>query len=849
MSDFNQRKKDALDFLKTQQEIEETIKRQTDSFSSYVDAQKKGLENAKAIKQIKERIKILTAEDTEESRNEAAILEKKVDYLQKYNKELLKTKTLLKAAAKATAKWGLEKLVSGGKNLLEMYNKMDKSARRNAVSIGMSLDRMNQFKTVAAGSAEQLTMLGLSVEAAGEMLGSYNEESGRQLMLSQENVKSIGALAERLGMSHQEVAGMAGQMEAFGLGADDSIKLVSEISDITDKMGVNTQKVMKKVQGNLKLVNKLNFKEGIKGMAKMAAYTEKYKVEMEDIAGLAEKVFRPEGAIDAAANLQVLGGGLAKLGDPFTIMYQARNAPEELAKSIVKSTNAVAQFNKKTGEFEVSAMDMDRFREASEATGISMEKMVEIAKTNAKVNMFEGMIGSGVGKEEKEFLTSVAQMRDGKGMIFDKGQWKPLSEFSASDAKRMMEKKKNDEEADLAAQTTQERIMNMWNSILAKLMPALDAIEQEWGPKLIEFGKTLVNGIKSFLDNKWLQKLVLGLFLLPTIVTVVKGVITGVNIIRGIFGAGTWFRQGVAMRKGFDSAGGMSNVTGEQGGITEKLKGNTKPSSNQTSSKPTTQTNGRQGGFMESLSKIKPTQLLALGAAIIMIAGAIWILSDAMIRIKEANVGLEQFAIVGGSMIIMMGMMIPLIGALGAVGSAVSVPLLALGAAFLLIGGAIWLATQGFAAMFEAIGPNGDSIMKAGLGMLSMAGGIAVLTASLIALGFAAPIVGLGLAALWAATELLVDTAEKLEKTNIGTLVKDINAIDKEKLSMLKSLLYLSKEAKPIVVKFEDLKLDGDIKIKGGGETVTMMMQEPYLSKLKDKIWDAMEKGKGGGKL
>jgi hypothetical protein len=225
----------------------------------------------------------------------------------------------------------------------------------------------------------------------------------------------------------------------------------------------------------------------------------------------------------------------------------------------------------------------------------------------------------------------------------------------------------------------------------------------------------------------------------------------------------------------------------------------------------------------------------------IMIGGAIWIVSDAMVRMKEAGVGFsEMMGVLVGSLAIM----IPLVATLGMVGSLTAGPILALGAAFLMVGGAIWLATQGFAAMFEAIGPNGGSILKAGLGMLSMAGGIAVLTASLVALGVAAPIVGIGLLALWGVTELLVDTAEKLEKTNIGTLVQDINAIDKEKLSMLKGLLSLSKDSKPIVVKFDDLKVDGNIDLKGGGGSVSMLMQEPYLSKLKDLIWDAMEKGR-----
>jgi hypothetical protein len=857
---FKQNKKDAKEILETQLRIEETIKRQTASWSSYVDAQKDGLENAKKIKQINERIAVLTAENTAESKAEAAELEKQVDYLRGLNKELLKTKTLLKAAAKATSKWSLEKLALGGKNLLDMYNKMDKSARRNAVSIGMSATRMKQFKTVAAGSAEQLTILGLEVESAGEMMGALNEATGRQLMLSVENVKAIGNLSERLGMSHQEVAGMAGQMENFGFGVEDSISLMSEISDISDKMGVNTQKVLKKVGSNLKLVNKLNFKDGVKGMAKMAAYTEKYKLSMEAVAGLAEKVFRPEGAIDAAANLQVLGGSLAQMGDPFQMMYQARNAPEELAKSITKAAAATAEWDEASKEFKVNAYELDRLKEASEATGISLDDLVTTAKQTARMNMFEGMIGKGVGKDEKEFLTSIAQMKNGKASInvgFDKNNnaiWKPLSEFSNAEVKTMMQKKENDEKAALMAQTTQERILNMWNSILAKLMPALDGIEQEWGPKLIKFGEYLIGGIKSFLDSPTMQKFALGLLALPTTLKLLSPIGFLINLIRGKI---MWYKNGLALRKGFE-AGGVASPMGrqsgagssfakarERAGITRGADGrmvrNTSPISQTSPTPQQTSPTGRQGGFMNSLSKVRPSQLLALGAAMIMIGGAIWIVADAMVRMKEAGVGFsEMMGVLVGSLAIM----IPLVATLGMVGSLTAGPILALGAAFLMVGGAIWLATQGFAAMFEAIGPNGDSILKAGLGMLSMAGGIAVLTASLVALGVAAPIVGIGLLALWGVTELLVDTAEKLEKTNIGTLVQDINAIDKEKLSMLKGLLSLSKDSKPIVVKFDDLKVDGNIDLKGGGGSVSMLMQEPYLSKLKDLIWDAMEKGR-----
>ena len=859
MSNPGQNRKDALEYLETQMRIAEVIDRQTKSFSTYNDALKEIKKNALALKKVNAEIADLEAQRERSSEDwtkdqEAALqgLKQQAEYLSEMNKQLVSLKAVFKTIG--------SQLKTQAKNLLpkilDMYTKVDASSRKTAINIGMSTNRMMEFRDIALQSSQYLEGLGISGEKAAQMMSAYADETGRQTMLSQKAIESMALLEKVTGVGAEEIAVMAGQMQNFGMGAEQSVKMVEEIADISNKMGVNTQKVLKKVGSNLKLVNKLNFKEGVLGMAKMAVYTEKYKLQMEDVAGLAEKVFRPEGAIDAAANLQVLGGGLAKLGDPFTLMYKARNAPEELAESIVKSTQAVAQFDKKSGTFKVSAMDMDRFREASEATGISMESMVEMSKQLGRQDMLSEMLKGKVSKKNMEFLSTISDIgADGKLMV----DGKVIDDMSIINDKYVKDLRSDGETREKLAQeamSTQEKLTNIMNSVLASFNKVLgdfdvNAVRPLIDKFVVPFAEGVKGMVKALVESGFVKtiakfvannpfKILAGIALFKIAKWYLAGIRFGIGFNRVTSGKGGFLSRIGAMFGGRKGGGAINNLTsggpgGQQMNAAQTLAGGR-----------ASQAAGR-GSMMSSLGSA--AQILAVGAAMMMLAKSVDILVNAMVKLKEANVGLEQFAIVGGTMIIMMGMMIPLIGALGAVGSAVSVPLLALGAAFLLIGGAIWLATQGFAAMFEAIGPNGDSIMKAGLGMMGMAAGVAVLTTSLVALGLAAPIVGIGLIALWGATELLVDTAEKLEKTNIGTLVKDINAIDKEKLSMLKSLLYLSKEAKPIVVKFEDLKLDGDIKINGGGETVTMMMQEPYLSKLKDKIWDAMEKGKSGGKL
>jgi hypothetical protein len=856
MGDSQQNRKDALEYLETQMRIAEIIDRQTKSFSTYNDALKEVKKNALALKKVNAEIADIQAQQkkngkklTDEQKARLEDLKQQAVYLSEMNKQLVSLKAVFKTIG--------NQLKTQAKNLLPdilgMYTKVDGSSRKTAINIGMSVNRMMEFRDIALQSSQYLEGLGISGEKAAEMMSAYANETGRQTMLSKEAIESMALLSKVTGVGSEEIATMAGQMQNFGMGAEQSVKMIEDIADISDKMGVNTQKVLKKVGSNLKLVNKLNFKEGVLGMAKMAVYTEKYKVQMEDVAGLAEKVFRPEGAIDAAANLQVLGGGLAKLGDPFTLMYKARNAPEELAESIVKSTQAVAQFDKKSGTFKVSAMDMDRFKEASEATGISMESMVEISKQLGRQDMLSDMLKGKVSKENMKFLSTISDIGDGGKLTVDGKVVDDLSKINDDYVTKLMKDKESREELAEQSMSTQEKLTNIMNSVLASFNTVLgdfdvNAVRPLIDKFVVPFAEGVKGIVKALVESgfvKTIAKFVANNPLAP---------LAGI----ALFKIAKWYLAGIRFGIGFNTVtsgkgGFLSRIGamfgGRKGGdvVSGVTQGGQSMNAAQTLAGGRAAQLAGRGAMMSSLGSA--AQILAVGAALMMLAKSVDILADAMVKIKEANVGLEQFAIVGLSMIIMMGMMIPLIGALGAVSTPVAVPLLALGAAFLMIGGAIWLATQGFAAMFEAIGPNGDSIMKAGLGMLGLAAGVYVLTTSLIALGAVAPLAGLGLAVLWGATKLLVGTAEKLEKTNIGTLVKDINAIDKEKLSMLKSLLYLSKEAKPIVVKFEDLKLDGDIKINGGGETVTMMMQEPYLSKLKDKIWDAMEKGKGGGKL
>lgn len=921
MADFKQNRKDAEAYYETQLKIAEVIKEQTDTWSSYTNAQKQGVKNAKEMKQIQGELAKLTNATTAEEKAKKAELEKQLQYLQEYNKQLLSTKTLAQAVGKNLASWGMDKLNALGGNLLDQYDKMDRATRQAAINQGMSVTRMQQFRNTAYDANIVLAQMGFENEATAEMMVAMNEETGRQIMLSKQAAIQMGEISKRTGISHQEIAGMVGQMESFGMSTESSAKMIEGIEDMSNKMGVNTQKVLKKVQGSLKLVNKLSFKGGVKGMAKMAAYSEKYKLEMEEVAGFAEQVFRPEGAIDAAANLQVLGGSLAKLGDPFQLMYQARNAPEELAKSITKAAAETAVFNEETGEFEVSAYELDRLKEAGAATGMSLESLVKTAKQTAKMNMFDEALKVDPKSEGGQFLSTIAQMGSQGAFIEVDGNKTYLADLSATEQEALANKLKAEEAAEAKRQeeiqSTQEALMNQQASINATLLKGMKAFDDTIRGPLLEFAKMIRD---AFIKNPWLAKLVVAL----------AGFAMVGKLLGPILAPVAWFLKGMWLSKGFDagqkkggflkriknlfSKKGGAGAMGGQSSVAGPLRKDGKPDmrykANRGAAGATQGAQGAQGaGATGKAAGSQAGNMLKGAAAILILSAALFVFAKSLQEFDKlqngwATLGLAaaslgvlalgllaiskipvQGVIQGALAIAILGVaLIPfafamgLLGEVGAtqmIGAAIalglfaiaaalmgaalipillgSVAILALSVAVAVFGLAMGVAAPGFEAFigaFEKLPGLIAPMLLLGPALLGMAAGLAILTISLIGFGLSWLLGG------WAFDDMAQSIAAlgNVDLTGLGTSVQAINSVNMNKLEALRdlalSLSLFSLFGRGIDIDIE-MDVGGTIDIRGeaGGSKSTEWVEDPiFVSKLKDIVWEAMEKGRGGGK-
>ena len=85
-------------------------------------------------------------------------------------------------------------------------------------------------------------------------------------------------------------------------------------------LGLNANKFITDVNANMKKLSGFGFKDGIEGLKKMVKQSQLLRSSISDIgaAQLQSKILDPEGAIQAAASFQMLGGAVGKLADPFS---------------------------------------------------------------------------------------------------------------------------------------------------------------------------------------------------------------------------------------------------------------------------------------------------------------------------------------------------------------------------------------------------------------------------------------------------------------------------------------------------------------------------------------------------
>ena len=459
---------------------------------------------------------------------------------------------------------GMFKQIHGAINdLTKPYQKVDAAASKYAKTVGMTKAGMDSLaKTSLNNVASKLaSTYNISTEELLEAQSNYIKASGRNIRLDNADQENIAAM-HKMGGNGNELAAL---YDNFGVSLEETAGHVGKMFSDASKQGLSFEKYSDNVAKNIKIAQNYTFKNGLKGLESMAKKATAMKMDMQQVAALADKVSTVEGAIDVSAQLQVLGGPFAQLADPLGMLNEGLNDMEGLQDRLIKMVGGLGSFDKETGEVKVSAFNKQRIKAASQAMGVSYDTIMESVNAQARRGEISKQIAasataSGFNDDMKELIMNSGTIKDGKAGVSIKGKFKSVDELTEKDYEALQaESRTETEDIKVMAQSLQsieEKVQSFETAKAAKQAEMYDMVAKG-------FGNTM----------KWLSRL--GPLL--TVVSIIQGVVAAGQVIGGF---GNSFKRGKGITKGLwdsaknifsRSAGGSANTVA--GGTVSAMKG------------------------------------------------------------------------------------------------------------------------------------------------------------------------------------------------------------------------------------------------------------------------------------
>lgn len=419
-----------------------------------------------------------------------------------------------------------------------------------AREVGLSAKEAQAYTQVLTERTEKLALkYGVTVDAIKEVQRGIVDATGKQYMLNEAEAERQVQINKLVG------AGTANQfteqmMNHMGAQLSTVQGAVSKAYATAAKSGLNVAKFSKEVAKNLSLANKLSFRDGVNGIIRMTALSEKLGFNLQSVENAANKFMDLDSAIESSAQLQMLGGAAGAYGsNPLTMAYEANYDPEAFTERMTKMLGGYAQFDAKTGMANVNGMNRDFVKNIAQAMGISMDEAMSIAKKQAEIKYKEGAYSTELGKISKENRDAVlnrsyVDTNTGHLMIndvsgkahditkngLDESILEELQKFDNMSEKDIMQKQAEtltdiQQQIDGIGDSFAASIAKHLNQYIPGATTAIKNFAKEVQPSVVEIGRNVGEFVKTALD--WLR----------------DNKETIKNVVKGIFGVTAWLTK------------------------------------------------------------------------------------------------------------------------------------------------------------------------------------------------------------------------------------------------------------------------------------------------------------------
>lgn len=350
-----------------------------------------------------------------------------------------KEASLIKTLEKFTG--ALQKVYGDMNNISNTWTKVDQASANFARSVGMAADGMKQLRnsTIDLVAANKLAInFGVNAEKLIQLQNQYAQAIGRNVKANNAGLENFAAMTRLL--QDQGAVDMVTKLENFGVSMEEVGDRVGKMFADASKKGISFETYSKNFLNNIEIAQNYTFAEGLKGLENMAKKASQIKLDMQQTASFANKVNTVEGAINVGAKLQVLGGTFAQFADPLGMLGESLNDIDALQDRLIKMMGNLGQFNKMTGEVEISAFNKQRIAAASEAMGVSSSEMMKMINSKARRNEIENQLGNrtDLNEDVKEMILNMGTIEKGVAGVNIDGEFKELSKISNKDQQTLI---------------------------------------------------------------------------------------------------------------------------------------------------------------------------------------------------------------------------------------------------------------------------------------------------------------------------------------------------------------------------------------------------------------------------
>jgi hypothetical protein len=657
-------------------------------------------------------------------------------------------------------------------------NESDRIIRQTILGLGMSGKKADQIRNTFEKSSMAVAKMGGSLEDIQQVMQGFADETGRSRVFTDQMVTDVIKIGRGTSLGTVEATKMAAQFELMGIDTTKTFEMSEKFVNESEKYGINTAKAFKNVNDNFKKLVTYNFKGGVEGMMKMSAYATKMNIDFSQAFNAIDTAKSLEGAIDLAANLQVMGGEFAK-SDPFEMLFLSRNDPTKFTEKINEMTKGVVTFKREAdGSYTkfISPADRDRMASVEKSLGLQNGELTQQALRMADImKMRNNMIGSGMSGDDKSVIEGAAifNSKTGQFQVTIGTTAKNIANLTESEAKLFVQQQATLEKRTEDSMTFEEALqatLASFKTILLPMLQGFNSVMQWVIPKFEKIATLLRDNI-----SVWFVKIV--------------GAITAAAVLLNIGATALLkvytFATGKTLMGAGAGIGGSAGGAGLGGRIGRTLApslynaapavGTAGGSASQTAMYNASRRNLAAGQASQAAGKGKMMAGAGIGAAAVGIGAGIGVaalgigkLADSMAKLDATQIAALPWVITSLG-VAFAAFTIPLIFVTQAA-AAGSIGLWSLGGAALGIGAGIGIAAAGIGYMATGLATLVTAAKGSGDALLDVGKGIGAIGLALTTTGFGALFGSVGLVTALSSVALFAPAIER-----VGAAFGEIN--------------------------------------------------------------------------